>query len=469
MLRRLQAYPWFVPHLLAAVLLYALALYGAVETTDQNTLAELVRAAYLQLPTANSMTIVWRARQPSSGRVLYGPTPLHLDREIIDPAVSRDHSVTIEGLKAATKYFYAIGSDRHLIEGGSESYYFVTSPPPGQPRRFTAWVIGDSGTGEADQLAVRDAMLAFTAAEPPDLILGLGDLAYYWGNDFNFTRKFFDVYRRTLRHTPSLPAMGNHEAKSADSASQSGTYYDAFVLPAAGQAGGVASGTEAYYSYNYANTHFIVLDTADTDLSTGSPMLEWLDRDLGLASSHWLIAYFHHPPYTKGSHDSDSADTSHGRLLFVRENVLRMLEASGVDLVLSGHSHNYERSLLVDRVYCPACNQDSIDRDTLALGELETTGHILDGGSGDPAEDGAYQKAPGRRPHNGTVYVVAGHGGHSTRQEGLHPIMTNTDLSPGSCLLTIDADSLTLVNVSAGGAVSDRFTIIKPSITPSDD
>jgi len=324
-------------------------------------------------------------------------------------------------------------------------------------------VLGDSGTGGSEQLAVRNAMLDFTAASPPDLLLGLGDLAYYRGNEFNFTRKFFDVYRDVLRHTATLPAMGNHEAKAASSATQSGAYFDAFVLPTSGEAGGVASGTEAYYSYDYASTHFVVLDTADSDLSVGSAMLEWLAADLRESTAHWLIAYFHHPPYTKGSHDSDSADTSHGRLLFVRENLLRMLEGAGVDLVLSGHSHNYERSLLVDGVYCPTCDAASPDRSTPDRSELEARGHILDSGSGDPAKDGAYKKAPGSRPHNGTVYVVAGHGGHHTRQEGLHPIMTNTNISPGSCLLTVDSETLSLVNIDADGSVSDSFTIIKPT------
>lgn len=462
MLQRLQAQPWLVPQLLAAVLLYAFALYGAIEGTDENTLAELVRAPYLQLPTENSMTIVWRSREPTAGRVFYGVTPLHLDREVVDTAVGRDHRVTVGGLRPATKYFYAVASGRRILEGGTDSHYFVTAPRAGRAHRFTAWILGDSGTGGADQLAVRNAMLKFAAARPPDLILGLGDLAYYRGNEFDFTRKFFDIYRDVLRHTPTLPTMGNHEAKSASSATQSGTYYDAFVLPASGEAGGVASGTEAYYSYDYADAHFVVLDTADTDLSLGSTMLDWLATDLKQTTAHWLIAYFHHPPYTKGSHDSDSADTSHGRLLFVRENVLRMLEASGVDLVLSGHSHNYERSLLVNKVYCPACDTTSPQRSTLARGELEARGHILDGGSGNPDEDGAYEKPPGRHPHDGTVYVVAGHGGHDIKQKGLHPVMSSTNISHGSCLLTIDTETLSLVNVEANGTVSDRFTIVKP-------
>ena len=60
-----------------------------------------------------------------------------------------------------------------------------------------------------------------------------------------------------------------------------------------------------------------------------------------------MIAFCHHPPYTKGSHDSD-ADIE---LMEMRQNALPILEDAGVDLVLSGHSHSYERSFLIDGHY----------------------------------------------------------------------------------------------------------------------
>ena len=123
-----------------------------------------------------------------------------------------------------------------------------------------------------------------------------------------------------------------------------GPYYEAHVLPTGGEAGGVSSGTEAYYSFDYANVHFIVLDSMDSSRAPGSAMLTWLQADLSGTTQEWVIVYFHHPPYTKGSHDSDSAADSGGRLVAMRENVLPILEAGGVDLVLGGHSHIYERS-----------------------------------------------------------------------------------------------------------------------------
>ena len=76
-------------------------------------------------------------------------------------------------------------------------------------------------------------------------------------------------------------------------------------------------------------------------------MMTWLAADLADTTANWIVAFFHHPPYTKGSHDSDT-DVE---LVEMRENALPILEQGGVDLVLTGHSHSYERSFLIDGHY----------------------------------------------------------------------------------------------------------------------
>src|SRR5438445_7064826 len=76
-------------------------------------------------------------------------------------------------------------------------------------------------------------------------------------------------------------------------------------------------------------------------------MAIWLESDLQANTNQWIIAYWHHPPYTKGSHDSDTET----ELIEMRQNALPILESYGVDLVLCGHSHSYERSFLLDGHY----------------------------------------------------------------------------------------------------------------------
>ena len=73
-------------------------------------------------------------------------------------------------------------------------------------------------------------------------------------------------------------------------------------------------------------------------------MMTWLEADLQNNDKLWVIAFWHHPPYSKGSHDSDTE----GKLIDMREIVLPLVEQYGADLVLSGHSHSYERSYLID-------------------------------------------------------------------------------------------------------------------------
>lgn len=418
--------------------------------------AGLVRDPYLQRATATSLDVVWRSVAPEPSLVRYGTHPEALDRRVSDPRPALDHRVTLTGLAPGTRYFYALGPDAAATRGRVDA--FVTPPARGERAPLLAWIVGDSGTGGARQLAVRDAMLRATADRRPDLFLHVGDMAYRRGSEEEFTTRFFSPYRDVLRRTVVWPVIGNHEARTSDSGSQTGPYYRAFALPTRGESGGVASGTEAYYAFDYGRAHFVALDSADSDLSPGSPMLRWLARDLEESDRDWLIAYFHHPPYSKGSHDTDDAEDSGGRLRDVRENVLPILEAAGVDLVLAGHSHNYERSYLIRGAYGFGT---APNRATPEFHALLARGLILDVGDGDPSGDGAYRVQQTTSGSGGTLYVVAGHGGAGVRFEGDHPVMYVSDVSHGSSLLEIDGDVLTLRNVRFDGEITDVVQLRK--------
>lgn len=411
----------------------------------------LIRQPYLQSGSPTSMTIVWRTDFATSSRVRYGPTPTQLDQSVVENTPTVDHVVTITSLDPDTTYFYDFGTADTVLGGGDANHYFATSPSTGTATEWTAWILGDSGTGDANQAAVRDAMLAASAASPPELFIHVGDMAYDSGTDLEFTNRFFAPYASVLRHTVCWPSLGNHEGASSFSSTQSGPYFQSYVLPAAGQAGGLPSGTEAYYSFDFANAHFICLDSHHSSRTPGSAMLTWLASDIAATDQRWLIAFWHHPPYSKGTHDSDNVADSGGRMRDMRQYVLPILEAGGVDLVLTGHSHIYERSYLVDGAY---------DTPTTAAG------HIVDPGNGRPAENGAYLKPIDLASHAGAVYVVAGHGGASLGGTGTHPLMCVSEIAFGSCLLTIDGNVASLRNVRSDGAITDTFTLIK---TPPGD
>lgn len=401
----------------------------------------LTRGPYLQQGTAQSVIIVWRTDSASDSRVDFGET-LGNWQEVKDSASVTQHEIAITGLKADTTYYYRVGFGSTTLAGGDTQYRFRTAPTPGQTKKTRIWIVGDSGTGKTRQYEVRDAMLGWCSGTLPDLYLHMGDMAYTSGTDSQFQNNFFVPYQDLLRNTVCWPTMGNHEGYTSTSATQTGAYYDAYVLPKDAEAGGLPSGTEAYYSFDYANVHFVVLDSHQTSREPNGAMLTWMKNDIAATNQEWLIAFWHHPPYTKGSHDSDTE----GNLIDMRENALPLLEAAGVDLVLGGHSHIYERSFLVNGAY-----------------ETPSTaaGKIVDFGDGKVNGNGPYQKSKTRASGEGTVYVVAGHGGTGVGQKGTHPLMYITDKTNGSCILDLQGNRLTLTNIRWDGTANDQFTLVK--------
>ena len=398
--------------------------------------AQSVRAPYLQQGTSDGVTVVWRTAAPEDSVVCWGASPDALTVTATGPT-GRDHVVRIDGLEADTRWYYAISPGGACPVAGDADHFFRTAPAPGTPRPFSMWVVGDSGTGGSRQRAVFAAMRDVTGGASPDLFLHVGDMAYSDGTTSEFDRNFFDVYAPLLRNTVVWPAMGNHEGHTSVSATQSGPYYEAYVLPVDGAAGGLPSGTEAYYAFDYGNVHFIVLDSHQSDRAIDGPMLRWMQMDLAATAADWIVAYWHHPAYTDGSHDSDRE----GALIDMRENALPILEAAGVDVVLAGHSHIYERSYLLHGAY---------DTPTSAAG------HILDMGDGRPDGDGAYD-ANG----DGALYVVAGHGGTGVSGAGNHPVMFHSEVDHGSCLIDVAGGSLTLRNIRWDGTETDRVSLVK--------
>jgi Carbohydrate binding module (family 6)/Calcineurin-like phosphoesterase len=248
-----------------------------------------------------------------------------------------------------------------------------------------------------------------------------------------------------LRKTVLWPAYGNHDGYGSDAATNTGPYYNMFTLPKQGEAGGVASGTEAYYSFDYANVHFVCLDSFESSRSPTGPMLSWLQRDLAANAQPWVIVYFHHPPYSKGSHNSDVEV----ELVQMRQNVLPILENFGVDLVLAGHSHAYERSFLIDGHYGGSATFSA------AMKKEGGSGH--EGAAGGVYEKPTYWMAP----HEGAVYMVAGVSGKISGGTLDHPAMYTSQSILGSVVLDVDGKRLDATFLDSNGVQRDSFSIVK--------
>lgn len=407
--------------------------------------ASITRGPYLQRGAPDQVTIRWRTGVPTDSRVRWGADPASLADVADDPATTTEHEVTIANLAPATRYFYSVGTTSGPLAGGDSSHAFVTPPLPGARMPLRAWVIGDAGTNSAAQRSVRDAYVAHAAGRETDVWLMLGDNAYSTGTDAEYQAALFDTYPELLRRIVAWPARGNHDALHAGT---NNDYYEIFTLPSAGESGGVPSGTEAYYAFDHGNVHFVCLDSEGSDRSPAGAMAAWLRADLAATDADWVIAYWHHPPYTKGSHDSDDPLDSGGRMRDMREGILPILDSTGVDLVLTGHSHSYERSLLLDRHY----GVSSTLHDSMKV----------DAGDGRAGGDGPYVKpTPGPGPHEGAVHVVAGSSGQISGGALNHPVMIASLNVLGSLVLDVDGPRLDGRFLDAAGAVRDSFTVLK--------
>lgn len=177
-------------------------------------------------------------------------------------------------------------------------------------------VLGDVGTGEADEIAMAGRVASLGAADPFDVLLLLGDNVYPDGNPARLGATVFGPFGSVLdAGAELLPVLGNHDAG-----------YAIEQVAALGMPG-------RWYAREIGEVLFLGLDSTDAE---NPAQLRWLENTLATSRARWIIAAMHHPPFSAGLHGSDE-DT--------RESFVPLFERYEVDLVLAGHDHDYQRSV----------------------------------------------------------------------------------------------------------------------------
>jgi len=440
----------------------------------------IVRGPYLQMITPTSVMIKWRTNVPTDSRVRYGKSLNNLSDMVTINTITQDHQVTLTNLENNTKYFYSVGNSTYWFTSPDNDYHFYTWPAPGTEKKTRVWVIGDFGKNNTGQNLVKRAYKNYVKDQKTDLWIWLGDNAYQDGTDQEYQEKVFDVYEQ-LTYMPFLATPGNHDYNSIcpipcnqSPTQHTGTYYNIIEAPKNGELGGVPSGTELYYSFDYNNIHFVSLNSelgatfngsydwigiTSSNNANNSPMMQWLKSDLADARARnvdWVIVYFHQPPYSKGSHDSDAPFELFMRAM--RRNYLPVLEQYNVDLVINGHSHVYERSFLLNGFY--ADNSSNFNNS-----------FKVDGRSGKLILDEPYVKLDTNS--KGTVYVVVGNSGSSTINPALnHPAMYYSHGCAscyGSLVLEIEGKHLHAKYITGEDSILDFFDILKTPYSVSKD
>lgn len=403
----------------------------------------VVRGPYLQRSHPEGIVIMWYTDLPTATNVRFGTSLQTLDQSFIVEGRRRRHVARIGGLASSTKYYYQVLTDDSETAAGLEDRYFYTAPPKGYRAPVRTWVLGDSGHVNAESTAMRDSFYDYSNRHT-DVCLMLGDNAYPNGTDSEYHAAVFEMFGEQLQKTPLWPAYGNHEALCEDcvSANQLGPFFTLFKTPMLAEAGGVSSLRRDFYSFDYGDVHFVCLNSHD---GSDSHMIHWLQEDLEQNRATWLIAYWHHPPYSKGFHNSDTVEEQH----YMRSSILPILEEHGVDLVLTGHNHNYERSFFIKGHY--------------GLSTTFEDAMIIDAGDGSPDGDGVYTKEVGRNP--GAVYIAAGCASEIKDGDLDHPAMAVSTGTIGSLIVDIYGDLLDARFLGMNGEIHDSFQINKTRAT----
>jgi acid phosphatase type 7 len=339
----------------------------------------LTRSPYVQQVTESSAIVAFSAPfDPTLSVEITTPDGVLVSSAAVavDTPAGPDGRATLTAfltdLSPGTTYCYAIPS---LTQRAG----FATPPRVGTdaPVRFVAW--GDSGESGEWQSVVFEQMKTV----PFELGLHLGDVAYESGTPDELEAEYFDVYASVLKNLPVYAIAGNH-----DYATHGGQpLRQAFVLPTNGN-------QERWYSFDRGPVHFVGLDTEQI----GPDQAAWLEQDLQNNRLPWSIVFGHRPPFSSGEHGDNAA---------FKRFFVPILERYHVDLVLSGHDHDYERF----------------------------------------------------KPINGVQYVVSGGGGRGTRAMGSSPRTAFSEAVLDFVYVEVEGSSLTLHAIDGVGREFDQAVV----------
>lgn len=414
--------------------------------------------------TTDQMVIVWQTVESGSGtapndyfEVEYRPagaggyTPVSPIATLnIGEGTRVNHSATISGLSYDSDFEYRVHHRRNPSSPVLVSTYngtFHTRKHPSSNLSFTFAAHGDSATiHSSSELAQFESVNARMTAINPAFVMLLGDNVYDSGThtelDARLDGSLVPINSALIRNRIEYFCMGNHDAGTLSGLPSLQNYY--CPIPALGITSPVAPPAgetpEKNYSFDYGNLHIAVIDSTawggpGNSVARANAITAWLDADLAASTAPWKIVAAHHPPKSNFGH----SDTGQG----MAAQLVPVLVNRGVDLLLVGHSHNYQRS-------------------------FPLTGYSGSDVTYDIDPSGAYTK--GAR----VIEVVAGTGGRnidccaptSATQWLARAFGSNNGGQVGPFIIDVTPTQLTCKYTLAGsGAILDQFTISVPGPT----
>ncbi|MCW3128373.1 MAG: C-terminal target protein [Bacteroidetes bacterium] len=281
----------------------------------------------IQSPDQTSAIIAWRRTTSAVGKVKWGTSATALNDSIIETAAAQIHALTIPGLQPNTKYYYHAYSDTM----STATEYFYTAKPD-SVRDLTFLTYGDCGFNNSTQ----NTIAALMAAQTSEFAVVVGDIDQLVGNAYDVD--YYQHYTGMLKNQCHFTAIGNHDVITNNT-----NYTDAFHLPHNNPAN-----SEKYYSFTWGNAKFITID-GNSAYTAGSAQYVWLENELKCNNSEWTFVYFHQPPWSNGWDASYYIPFTpfyqYQGNTDMRTSIVPLFEKYHVDVVLNGHTHNYERGI----------------------------------------------------------------------------------------------------------------------------
>ncbi len=303
-------------------------------------LADFPRGPYLQHVLTNQATVLWQSALAVPGKLWLAESNVLASVPRETPA-GTNHEVTVTDLLPGHSYTYAVGTGTGVDAVVSDPRTFRTLPASGP---LVVTVIGDSGAGSAGQFDIARLM----AAQGGDLVLHMGDIVYpQFIRELTDTR-FLSVYRKQMATTPFAFVWGNHDLYAGTGPFLAAIRSPTNDTPATNH---VAEGTlpQSYYSFDAGDVHFTMgfqTYLSQYVLTTNSAQYRWLDADLAATTKPWKIMAFHHPRATSGSHRyTDINFNGIPDWQEVGPVMMDLARRHGVQLLLAGHDHTFERFL----------------------------------------------------------------------------------------------------------------------------
>jgi len=294
----------------------------------------LTRAPSLQQCAADSAVLAWKTNIATPGLVQYGFDQSY-NHETGNFTKTTFHVLALRRLQSDRVYNYRVVAGGQTLYAGA----FRTYPQTGDSRydHFSFWVLGDGGSGDRHQMAVRDQIQQVVNNGQADFGLYVGDIIYPKGAEADQDEKYFVPYKSIIDKQTCWTALGNHDQR----AERGVAYYLNRALPVPDTLADPLHGNR-WYAFSFGAALFIALDSSEP----ANPIQKRFLRRI-LKNSRdklWKFVFFHQPPYATPY--LNESPCSHASDMSARDNWSPLFEKYEVDVVFNGHNHTYQRSRL---------------------------------------------------------------------------------------------------------------------------